>query len=166
MKPPSRKHYEKSEVERLKDRIAKLEKDRPEALGIRTTIDSLRTQVKSLREDSKYLQEQLVQAGRYEAYFKALTNEEVFVASEEGMKYLKGDDLEAYCKAVIKKQDEERHVGYETINLGHPLYFAQYANQALNQILRDEIDKLDTFKYTTKGRYNYDPRSKSKKEGS
>lgn len=161
MKPPSRKAYEKTEVERLKDRIAKLEKEKPEALGIRMTIDSLREQVKALKADSKYLQEQLIKAGKYEAYFRTLSREEVFVAAEDGMKYLKGDDLEAYCKALIKgvvEEDQLRHAGYETISLNYG--FRSFANEILNQTLRDEIDKLpvhqyqlDAYKYITKGRY-------------
>lgn len=160
MKPPSRKHHEKTEVERLKERIAKLEKKQPEALGIQSTIDALRMQNKRLVENHRDLTDQLLRAGHFEAYFGVLASQEVFVAAEDGMKYLKGEDLVEYCKALIKKQDEERYVGYETINLG----FRNFANQAISEIIRDEVDKLaesqlDSYRYITKGRY--DSRSKS-----
>ncbi len=165
MKPPSRKAHEKTEIERLKDRIAKLEKKQPEALGIQATIDALRMQNKRLVENHRDLTDQLLRAGHFEAYFGVLASQEVFVAAEDGMKYLKGEDLVEYCKALIKKQDEERYVGYETINLG----FRNFANQAISEIIRDEVDAIDAkqyITYTTKGRYVYDPRSKSQEEGS
>ena len=160
MKPPSRKAHEKTEVERLKDRIAKLEKKQPEALGIQSTIEALRMQNKRLVENHRDLTDQLLRAGHFEAYFGVLASQEVFVAAEDGMKYLQGEDLVEYCKALIKKQDEERHAGYETINLD----FKTFANQAITEIMRDEVDKLassqlDAYKYITKGRY--DTRSKS-----
>jgi hypothetical protein len=167
MKPPSRKAHEKTEVERLKDRIAKLEKKQPEALGIQVTIDALRMQNKRLVENHRDLTDQLLRAGHFEAYFGVLASQEVFVAAEDGMKYLQGEDLIEYCKALIKKQDEERHAGYETINVD----FKNFASQAINEIIRDEVDRLpvhqyqlDAYRYITKGRY--DTRSKSKKEGS
>jgi FtsZ-binding cell division protein ZapB len=160
LKPPSRKAHEKTEIERLKERIAKLEKKQPEALGIQATIDALRMQNKRLVENHRDLTDQLLRAGHFEAYFGVLASQEVFVAAEDGMKYLKGEDLVEYCKALIKKQDEERYVGYETINLD----FKTFANQAISEIIRDEVDKmagsqLDAYKYITKGRY--DTRSQS-----
>jgi hypothetical protein len=97
--------------------------------------------------------------------FYFLTRQEVFISDEEGMKYLTGEDLAGYCHERLIKQDEERHAGYETINLD----FKTFANQAITEIIRDEVDKmggaqLDAYKYITKGRY--DTRSQSKKEGS
>lgn len=168
MKPPSRKHYEKTEVEKLRERIAKLEKEKPEALGIRRTIEGLREQIRSLKEDAKYTSVRLMEAQKYQTYFVALSNAEVFVSDDEGMKYLKGDDLEAYCKALVTKREKERHEGYETLNIAFA-GFTGFAHQAIRQIIIDEIDKadvLDSFTYTTKGRYGNDAGSESKEEGS
>ena len=162
-KPPSRKHYEKTEVERLKDRIAKLEKERPEALGIKATISALYAQVGQLADERRDLAEKLCELRVVADWFDVLKRSEVMVATPEGMKYLVGQDLDEYCKAEIKKQNDSKIWWSDAM----PNAFSGFANQAITQIIRDEIDKCavsDSFKYTTKGRY--DSGSKSKKEGS
>lgn len=160
MKPPSRKAHEKTEIERLKDRIAKLEKKQPEALGIQASIDALRMQAKRLVAENTEAKEVIQNLRVVADWFDVLKRSEVMVATPEGMKYLVGQDLEDFCKAEIEKQMQLRSVVWD---------FKSFANQAINEIIRDEIDsladaQLDAYKYITKGRY--DSRSKSKKESS
>ena len=133
MKPPSRKHYEKT---------------KPTYKEMEDTLERLEERTKHAIEDRD----------RYRtAYnmFYFLTRQEVFISDEEGMKYLTGEDLASYCHERLIKEDRERHTGYETINVG----FRNFANQAISEIIRDEVDKLDTITYQTKGRY--DTRSQS-----
>lgn len=161
MKPPSRKAHEKTEVERLKDRIAKLEKKQPEALGIQSTIDALRMQAKRLVAENTQAKAVLHDLRMIADWFDVLKRSEVMIPTQEGMKYLVGQDLEDYCIEEIKKQNDNKVWWSESM----PNAFSGFASQAITQIIRDEVDKcatLDTFKYVTKGRY--DTRGKSKKE--
>ena len=163
MKPPSRKHYQKTEMERLKERIAKLEKERPEALGIQTTIEALRSTVKRLRSERNDAMDRLKEMNKVADWFNVLYRSEVMIPTEEGMKYLVGQDLENYCKEQVSKEAESRIWWSDSA----PTAFSGFANHVITEIIRDEVDKcatLDTFKYVTKGRY--DTRSKSKKESS
>ena len=166
MKPPSRKAHEKTEIERLKDRIAKLEKKQPEALGIQATIDALRMQAKRLVDERREMMEKLGELRIVADWFDVLKRSEVMVVTPEGMKYLVGQDLDEYCKAEIKKQFDNRIWWSDSA----PTAFSKFANHAITEIIRDEVDKLspalDTFTYTTKGRYVYDSRSKSEEESS
>ena len=136
MKPPSRKHYEKTKptYKELEDTLERLEEQAKHALKDR---DRYRT-----------------------AYnmFYFLTRQEVFISDEEGMKYLTGEDLASYCHERLIKEDRERHTGYETLNLG----FKTFANQAISEIIRDEVDALDAKQYMTfKTKGRYDTRSES-----
>ena len=161
MKPPSRKAHEKTEVERLKDRIAKLEKKQPEALGIQATISALHSQVNELVLERRGMMEKLGELRVIADWFDVLKRNEVMIPTEEGMKYLVGQDLEDFCRAEIDKQNDNKIWWSESA----PAAFSGFASQAITQIIRDEVDKcatLDTFKYVTKGRY--DTRGKSKKE--
>ena len=138
MKPPSRKHYEKT---------------KPTYKEMEDMLERMGETIKSVRGERD----------RYRiAYnmFYLLTRQEVFISDEEGMKYLTGEDLASYCHERLIKEDRERHTGYETINVG----FKDFANQAISEIIRAEVDKmagsqLDVYKYITKGRY--DTRSQS-----
>ena len=165
MKPPSRKAHEKTEVERLKDRIAKLEKKQPEALGIQSTIEALRSQAKRLLEERNEMLERMGALHVVADWFDVLKRKEVMIPTEEGMKYLVGQDLEDFCRAEIEKQNTSKIWWSDST----PTAFSGFANQAVSEIIRDELDKLplhqyqlDAYKYITKGRY--DTRSKSKKE--
>jgi hypothetical protein len=163
MKPPSRKHYEKNEVERLKDRIAKLEKKQPEALGIQSTIEALRSHAKRLLEERNEMLARMGDLHVVADWFDVLKRSEVMIPTEEGMKYLVGQDLEDFCRAEIEKQNTSKIWWSDST----PTAFSGFANQAISQIIRDEVDKLaesqlDAYRYITKGRY--DTRSKSKKE--
>lgn len=150
-KPPSRKHYEKT-----KPTYAELEKQLINANHNLTNAQQYERELKNALNSMRTTTD----------YFDVLKRSEVIVLTPEGMKYLVGQDLEDYCEAEIKKQ------GVESMWWGNGIAnaFSGYANHALNQILRDEIDKADvldskqylTFK--TKGRY--DSGSKSKEEGS
>lgn len=164
-KPPSRKAHEKTEIERLKERIAKLEKKQPEALGIQATIDSLRIQAKRLVAENHEAKEALMGLRVVADWFDVLKRSEVMIPTQEGMKYLVGQDLEEYCKAEVEKQNANKIWWSDSM----PNAFSGFANQAITEIIRDEVDKLassqlDAYKYITKGRY--DTRSKSKKESS
>lgn len=166
MKPPSRKAHEKTEIERLKDRIAKLEKKQPEALGIQATIDALRMQAKRLVAENTEAKAVLHDLRMVADWFDVLKRSEVMIPTQEGMKYLVGQDLEDYCKAEIEKQNENKVWWGDPVL---PSSFAQHARDHLSKIIRDEIDNAavhQAITYKTKGRYVYDPRSKSKKEGS
>lgn len=153
-----KREYEMSEKERLLNQIRKANNE----------VENYKSKAKFLEMECKDARGELSKYRTDHAMIQYLMTQEVFIGSDEGMKYLKGLDLIDYCKAQLIKQDEERHAGYETINLNYG--FSTFAHQAINQILRDEIDKLgssvatDAFKYQTKGRAIYDPRSKSKKE--
>jgi len=141
MKPPSRKHYEK----------------------VKPTYKELEARLQATEENAKHAFEDRDVYRKAYNMFHFLMRQEIFIADDEGMKVLTGSDLANYCHERLIKEDRERHAGYETISLG----FKGFADQALNQILRDEIDKLasyqfDAYKYITKGRY--DTRGKSKKE--
>ena len=147
-KPPSRKHYERTKptYKELEDR---LEVARLNALSAQTYEKELQNALRGLRVVADW--------------FDVLKRSEVMVVTPEGMKYLVGQDLENYCRAEIEKQGDNR-VWWSD--------FKAFANQTLNTIIRDEIDKaplhqyqLDTYKYITKGRYD-DARSESKEEGS
>ena len=159
MKPPSRKHHEKTEIERLKDRIAKLEKKQPEALGIQSTIDALRMQAKRLVAEKTEAKAVLHDLRMVADWFDVLKRSEVMIPTQEGMKYLVGQDLEDYCIEEIKKQGSTIWWSEST-----PNSFSSFAGQAITEIIRDEVDKmaetqLDAYKYITKGRY--DTRSQS-----
>ena len=156
-KPPSRKHYERTKptYSELEDR---LEIARLNALSANTYENELKSMMKDLRLVADW--------------FDVLKRSEVMVVTPEGMKYLVGQDLEDFCRAEVKKQQEQAAKVWWSDPL-LPSSFAQHAKDHLSKIIRDEIDKaplhqyqLDTIKYITKGRYNYDSRSKSKKEGS
>lgn len=165
MKPPSRKHYEKSEVERLKEQVRKLESKPPEFELLKRMLESEKDEVRTWKAGYTNLRKHSEDLEKYKQYLAFLATQEVFIADDEGMKVLKGEDLFAYCHKRVEQaveEDRKRHAGYETISLGG---FAGFASQAITEIIRDEVDKcatLDTYKYTTKGRY--DTRGKSKKE--
>lgn len=165
MKPPSRKHYQKTEIERLKDQIAKLEKERPEALGIQSTIESLRMQAKRLVAENDEAKAVIHDLRIVADWFDILKRSEVMVATKEGMKYLVGQDLDDFCRAEIDKQNLTKVWWGDPVL---PSAFAQHAKDHLASILRDEIDKcvvVDSKKYITfKTKGRYDSRSKSKKE--
>lgn len=153
MKPPSRKHYQKTEIERLKDQIAKLEKKRPEALGVQSAIESLRMQVKRLVAENAEAKAAIHDLRTVADWFDILKRSEVMVATKEGMKYLVGQDLDDFCKAELAKQNENK-VWWDNTALSSA--FAQYAKDHLALILRDEIDKAaltqaqtDAYKYIT-----------------
>lgn len=145
MKPPSRKHYEKVKptYKELEDKLSKANLNLTHAQTCEKELKSLAHGLRTIAD-----------------YFDVLKRSEVMVVTPEGMKYLVGQDLEDFCKAEIEKQMQLRSVVWD---------FKSFANQALNGIIRDEIDKLplhqcqlDAYKYITKGRY--DTRGKSKKE--
>lgn len=144
-----KREYEMSEKERLLNQLRKANNE----------VENIKAELQHVRVE---------RASYYAAHnmLSYLMGQEVFISTDEGMKYLKGDDLYTYCREKLTEADLERHAGYETINVG----FKGFANQAINEIIRDEVDKLshtlDTYTYQTKGRAIYDPRSKSKKEGS
>lgn len=143
MKPPSRKHYEK----------------------VKPTYKELEARLQATEENAKHAIEQRDLYRKAYNMFHFLTRQEIFIADDEGMKLLTGEDLASYCHERLIKEDRERHTGYETLSLNYG--FRTYANQAISQIIRDEIDnlaesQLDAYKYITKGRY--DSRSKSEKE--
>lgn len=149
-KPPSRKHYERTKptYKELEDR---LEIARLNALSAQTYERELKNALQGLRLTCDY--------------FDVLKRSEVMVVTPEGMKYLVGQDLEDFCKAEIEKQNANK-VWWGDVS-SKAFSFQQLAQQHLSKVIRDEIDKcavLDTYKYTTKGRY--DTGSKSKKEGS
>lgn len=159
-KPPSRKSHEKTEIERLKDRIAKLEKKQPEALGIQATIDALRVQAKRLVAENEHVKAVLHDLRMTADWFDVLKRSEVMVLTPEGMKYLVGQDLENFCMAEVKKQQEQAAKIWWSDPL-LPSSFAQHAKDHLSKIIADEIDKsvvTDALTYKTKGRYNHDPR--------
>ena len=153
-KPPSRKHYEKTKptYKELENKLAILEHN---LINAQSYERELKNALRAMQDCADYL--------------GVLKRSEVMVVTPEGMKYLVGQDLEDFCKAELDKQNLNK-VWWGDSTIGG---FKGFASNALSQIIADEIDKcalsanqLDTFKYTTKGRYNYDPRSKSKKEGS
>lgn len=146
-KPPSRKHYEKTKptYKELEQRLTIAEHN---AINEREYARELKGALNNLRVVSDW--------------FDVLKRSEVMVLTPEGMKYLVGQDLEDFCKAEIEKQMQLRSVVWD---------FKSFANQALSQIISDEIDKaplseyqLDAYNYITKGRY--DTGSQSKEEGS
>lgn len=165
-KPPSRKHYEKSEVERLKEKIRQLETKTPEYKELEDRLEIARLNALTAQQYEREMKSALYHKQTIADWFDVLKRSEVMVATPEGMKYLVGQDLENFCKAEIEKQNENKVWWGDPVL---PSSFAQHARDHLSKIIRDEIDNAvvtDTFKYSTKGRYVYDPRSKSKKEGS
>ena len=146
MKPPSRKHYERTKPS-YKELEDQLEVARLNALSAQTYEKELKGLVQDLRTVSDW--------------FDVLKRSEVMVLTPEGMKYLVGQDLEDFCRAEIAKQGDKVWWGDFSV----PSSFQQIAKGELSKIIRDEIDKadvLDAFTYKTKGRY--DTRGKSKKE--
>lgn len=148
MKPPSRKHYEKTKptYKEMEDRLAILEH---KLLNAQQYERELKIEAHGLRTVADW--------------FDVLKRSEVMVATPEGMKYLVGQDLEDFCRAEMEKQNSNK-IWWDEIGTSA---FSGFANQAISQIIRDEIDKCalsDSFTYQTKGRY--DTRSKSKKESS
>lgn len=144
MKPPSRKHYEK----------------------VKPTYKELEARLKATEENAKHAFEDRDVYRKAYNMFHFLMRQEIFIADDEGMKILTGEDLAIYCNERLIKEDRERHAGYETINLNFA-GFTGFAHNYISQIIRDEVDKLathqlDAYKYITKGRY--DTRGKSKKE--
>lgn len=166
MKPPSRKHYEKSEVERLKEKIRQLETKTPEYKELEDRLEIARLNLLSAQTYERELKGALNNMRTFVDYFDVLKRSEVMVVTPEGMKYLVGQDLEDFCKAEIDKQNLNKVWWGDPVI---PSAFAQHARDHLSKIIRDEIDSAavhQAITYKTKGRYNYDPRSKSKKEGS
>jgi hypothetical protein len=144
MKPPSRKHYEKTKptYKELEDRLE----------VARLNLISAQTYERELKELVKKLQ-------TVSDWFDVLKRSEVMVVTPEGMKYLVGQDLEDFCRADLEKQMEQRAKVWWSDPL-LPSSFAQHAKDHLSKILRDEVDKatlhqyqLDAYKYITKGRY-------------
>lgn len=147
-KPPSRKHYEKTKptYKELENKLTILEHN---AINEQQYTRELKISLQAMRVVADW--------------FDVLKRSEVMVLTPEGMKYLVGQDLEDFCKAEIEKQGST--VWWSESK------FKGFANQAINTIIRDEIDKLplhqsqlDAYKYITKGRY--DSGSQSKEEGS
>ena len=148
----------------MKDQITKLEKERPEALGIQSAIESLRMQAKRLVAENDEAKAVIHDLRMVADWFDVLKRSEVMIPTKEGMKYLVGQDLEDYCIEEIKKQNENKVWWGDPIL---PSSFAQHARDHLSKILRDEIDKAavhQAITFKTKGRY--DTGSQSKKEGS
>lgn len=142
-KPPSRKHYEKTKptYKELENKLAILEHN---AINEQQYSRELKISLQAMRVIADW--------------FDVLKRSEVMVVTPEGMKYLVGQDLEDYCKAEIEKQMKLRSVVWD---------FKSFANQAINTIIRDEIDNLalhQAITYKTKGRY--DTGSESQEEGS
>ena len=146
MKPPSRKHYERTKptYKELEDKLSKANLNLTHAQTCEKELKSLAHGLRTIAD-----------------YFDVLKRSEVMVLTPEGMKYLVGQDLEDFCKAEIEKQGAKIWWSDTTLPFG----FQQHAKDHLAKIISEEIDKCavsDTFTYQTKGRY--DTRSKSKKE--
>ena len=145
MKPPSRKHYERTKPS-YKELEDQLEVARLNALSAQTYEKELKGLVQNLRTVADW--------------FDVLKRSEVMVLTPEGMKYLVGQDLEDFCRAEIAKQGNK--VWWSDTGFAG---FAQHAKDHLSKIIRDEIDAVDANQYITfKTKGRYDTRGKSKKE--
>lgn len=159
-----KKQYEMSEKERLLNQIRKANN---EAEYAKSQVKLLKNEVGTLRE----------RAGDYfkdHNMIQFLMGQEVIIATDEGMKYLKGLDLINYCKEKLTEQEPKVWVdekwGVSLNNITHPInkvfeeVYAKHAEQLKSQIDSAVLESVaaDTFTYQTKGRY--DTRGKSKKE--
>lgn len=151
-----KREYEMSEKERL---LNQLRKANNEAENAKAQLNHTAHELQQMRQTAQdyYKDHRMIQF---------LMGQEVIIATDEGMKYLKGLDLVNYCKEKLA----ERAANLSSWDLREPLSFTKHANQAINEIIRDEVDKLshtlDAYKYITKGRAIYDARSESQEEGS
>ena len=138
MKPPSRKHYEKT----------------------KPTYKELENQLinanHNLTQSQQYERELKIEAHGLRTvadWFAVLKRSEVMVATPEGMKYLVGQDLEDFCRAEMEKQNSNK-IWWDEIGTSP---FIKPANTYLNELIRDEADRiandqLDAYIYTTKGK--------------
>lgn len=166
MKPPSRKHYEKTEVELLKEEIRKLKTKTPEYKVLQDRLEVARLNLLSAHTYEKELKGLMKELHLIADWFDVLKRSEVMVVTPEGMKYLVGQDLVNFCKTELEKQNADK-VWWGDASV--PFSFQQHAKEHLSKSIADEIDKCavsDTFTYQTKGRYNYDAGSQSQEEGS
>ena len=150
-----KREYEMSEKERLLNQIRKANN---EAENAKAKLNHTAHELQRMRQTAQdyYKDHRMIQF---------LMGQEVIIATDEGMKYLKGLDLINYCKEKLA----ERAANLSSWDAREPLSFTTHANQVITEIIRDEVDKmasyqLDAYTYITKGRY--DTRSKSKKESS
>ena len=138
-----KREYEMSEKERLLNQIRKANNEADHA---KRSVRSLEIQTRELIEQSD--RNQLAYS-----MFNFLKHNEVFIADEEGMKVLNGDDLVEYCKAGLLKEDAERHAGYQTISLGSFIQpYQQHINAIFDDVYKEHTEQM-MLTYKTKGRY-------------
>lgn len=159
-----RKEYEMSEKERLLNQIRKANNE----------AEYAKSQVKLLKNEVGTLRERAADYYASDNMLNYLMGQEVFLATDEGMKYLKGQDLIDYCKEKLAEQGSKVWVdekwGVSLNNITHPVnkvfeeVYAKHAEQLKSQIDSAVLESVaaDMFTYQTKGRY--DTRGKSKKE--
>jgi DNA-binding ferritin-like protein (Dps family) len=136
----------------LKEKIRQLETKTPEYKELEDRLEIARLNALTAQQYEREMKSALYHKQTIADWFDVLKRSEVMVLTPEGMKYLVGQDLEDFCKAEIEKQAQARTTMWD---------FKSFANQAINTIIRDEIDKaplnqyqLDAYKYITKGRYD------------
>lgn len=66
----------------------------------RKTKAQLLEELEGMKRDYKSLEDDYKMAGIYERWYKNLRQKEVIVMEEEGALYLKGADLDRYCRKI------------------------------------------------------------------
>ncbi len=94
----------------------------------RKTKAQLLEELEGMKRDYKSLEDDYKMAGIYERWYKNLRKKEVIVMEEEGALYLKGADLDRYCRKITP-----------TVSLRAQML--KELAPALNQLFGDEYEK-------------------------
>lgn len=136
--PFRKKTHELTEIDRLKQKAAK--------------AMNLEQQITHLNHEARMLQNQLNIARQQAEAYQWLREQELMLMTSDGVKYLKGEDLDAY----VTEQTTPMNLQESVLNR-----LTKHFNDALrqglnsNQIMWASKVDIDTFAYETQGRKIY-----------
>lgn len=143
--PFRKKPHEMSELARMKERmreIANLEKN----------VKSLTEQAKWYEKLAMELREKNKALIRAQDAYDWLREQEVMLMTPDGVKYLKGEEFDAYVMKQVSAQDHEVPLNERVLEI-----LATRMAQAMDDpnVLFAPQDAVDSFTYVTQGRYNH-----------
>ena len=135
--PFRKKTHELTEIERMKDRARQ--------------IKNMENQVKDLKQELVITRKRRDDAMDAAQNYEWLRHQELMLMTPEGVKYLKGEDLDAYVK-THRPPLQQSWIDHMAIKM------QQAIDTGVLRALVDEAHVTDAFTYTTNGRvlYGYD----------
>ena len=143
--PFRKKPHEMNELDRMKERmreIANLEKN----------VKALSEQLKWYEKVANELRVKNSALIRAQDAYDWLREQEVMLMTPDGVKYLKGDEFDAYVMKQVSDRDHEVPLNERVLEV---LATRMAKAMDASNVLFAPQDAIDSFTYVTQGRYNH-----------